>query len=243
MIDWLAGFLLPPGLSVMLGLCGVLCLRWRPWVAHGLLIISVLSGYLLSTEALAQRLMKLVVIPAPEFVGASAPEADLLVAVGAGDARVAPELGGEWALGPQTLNLLQILGQWQRQVEGQIAVIGRSRAQQSVQESVLMNQVLIEQFHLPVHNLLNDGEALAAQARQIEQLARQHPGKRMIVFCSAMESRRLATLLGKQNIRPIIVPVADTSQAPVGWKRYLPTGSGVQRARQALLEVWRRWML
>ncbi len=243
MTDWLAGVLLPPGLSVTLGLCGLLCLRWRPWVAHGLLIISVLSGYLLSTEALAQRLMKLAVIPVPEFVGKSAPKADLLVAVGAGDARAASELGGEWALGPQTLNLLQVLVHWQRQAEGQIAVVGRSRAQQPVQESVLMNQVLIEQFHLPVHNLLDDGEALVAQARQIEQLARQHPDTRMIVFCSAMESRRLATLLGKQNIRPVIVPVADTSRASVGWQRYLPTASGVQRARQALLEVWRRWML
>lgn len=244
MTEWISGFLLPPGLPVFLVLCGLLCLWWRPWLAHTLFIVSIFLGFFLSTHAAAQRISRLTIAPIPEMTEwlPNGKETIWIVA-GAGDIRPEPVMNAEWVLGPQTLNLLQIVARNYQQNGIEIAVIGRSRPNQPVQESALMNQTLIEQFKLPVHYLLDDAESLTTLAKKLQVFAQAQSPKRLVIFCPALKSRRLVAFLNKEKINWTVVPIMDSSLNVEDWRRYVPTGEGLRLSRKALAELWKYWLL
>lgn len=157
---------LPPGLQVLGGALGLLCLlRWR---RLGILLIaaSTLSLWLLATPWFAATLARGVethTAVEPAEIMSRAPQA--IVVLGGGSYRRAPEFGGFDEINALTLERLRYAARLQRATGLELAVTGGTTYGMSTPEAVRMAVTLSADFRVPVRWLETQSRTTDENAR------------------------------------------------------------------------------
>ncbi len=150
-MEWLitnsiAAWLLPPGF-LLLVLLAALLLGWRrPRLARGLLALSFVGLYALSTPIVSDRLRQWLEPTPREPLSDKSGEA--IVVLGGGIHIAAPEYGTD-APSRDTLVRLRYGAHLYRALEKPILVTGGT-VRQDIPEAVTMKAVLDREFHVPV---------------------------------------------------------------------------------------------
>src|SRR5262249_34993350 len=152
-MEWVIGktigaLLVPPGI-LLIALLGSLALTWRrPSLARGLLLLSVIALYALSTQFVADQLLLRMLEPE-----ARDPTSDrsgqAIVVLGGGIDFDAPEYGGDTVNGA-TLVRLRYAAHLYRALQRPVLTSGGSHKGSPTPEARAMKQVLQHEFQVPV---------------------------------------------------------------------------------------------
>lgn len=230
----LKGLLLPPSGLLLLGLLGLLLLRWRLRVGATLLVLALGALWVLSMPLVADALTRSIQ-DYPPWPADAATQAQAIVILGGGGERVfAPEYDGP-APGPYLLERLAYGAFLARRTQLPILVSGwhvEARAMRdSLRESFMLEPRWIEdQSYDTFDNARNSARVLAAAGvhRIILVTSTQHMGR------AAREFR--ATGLSLTPAPVGLVPVRPLSNV-VGLLRYIPDAQALERSHEVIYEM------
>lgn len=195
-MDWLirnavAAALLPPGSLIIMLLCGLALARRRPFLRRGLLALGLVSLYALSTQYVADSLLK-TLEPAP-LNPSTTPAGQAIVVLGAGTYFNAPEYGGTTS-GPHALLRLRYAAHLQRKTGKPLLVSGGSPEGAGAGEALHMRDILEREFHVPVKWVEDRSLTTLENARLSHALLSAHGIRTVYVVTQAwhMPRARLA---------------------------------------------------
>jgi uncharacterized SAM-binding protein YcdF (DUF218 family) len=151
-MEWLIGktagaLLVPPGILLVILLIS-LALTWRrPPLARGLLLLSVVALYALSTHFVADSLLQMLEPETRDPIGDRSGQA--IVVLGGGTYLDAPEYGGD-TVNAETLMRVRYAAHLYRSLKKPILTSGGSHKGGPTPEARVMKQVLQHEFQVPV---------------------------------------------------------------------------------------------
>lgn len=151
-MEWLlrnaiASLFLPPGILVLAGLWGLSLLRRRPRTGAGLIAITLLALYALSTKFVALALLQ--TLEVPHRAPAKSDNARAIVVLGAGTYFNAPEYGVD-TVSTAALARLRYAAHLHRLTRQPVLTTGGSPEGAGVGEARHMKAVLEGEFQVPV---------------------------------------------------------------------------------------------
>jgi uncharacterized SAM-binding protein YcdF (DUF218 family) len=172
MLDWLvrnsvASTLLPPGSLLLLAVAGLIVLRRSPRTGRGLLVLSVLLLYALSTRFGADNLLQALEPPARDPLSGRAGEA--IVVLGAGTYFNAPEYGGD-TVNSHALVRLRYAAHLHRATAKPILVSGGSPEDAPQPEAAHMAASLKRDFGVPVAWIEGKSRTTLENARESRRI-------------------------------------------------------------------------
>jgi uncharacterized SAM-binding protein YcdF (DUF218 family) len=195
-MDWLirnavAAALLPPGSLIIMLLCGLALARRCPLLGRGLLALGLVSLYALSTQYVADSLLKTLEPPPLDLATPAAGQA--IVVLGAGTYFNAPEYGRTTS-GSHALLRLRYAAHLQRKTGKPLLVSGGSPEGAGAGEALHMRDILEREFHVPVKWVEDRSLTTLDTARLSHALLRAHGIRTVYVVTQAwhMPRARLA---------------------------------------------------
>ncbi len=209
----LAALLLPPLLPLWPLLLGLLLLQRRPRCARILCWSGLVFSLLLMTPASVGWLLRLSEDPQP-LASSELERAQAIVILGAGRRSYAPEYGGE------TVNRLALerlrYGAWLARQSGLPVLLTGGAPEGRVAEATLMQQVLTDEFAVPVHWTETASLDTRGNARLSAPILHEAGVKRILLVTHAAHMRRARAEFETAGFE--VIP------APTGWLgQYDPT--------------------
>ena len=240
-MSWMHGIeqlILPPGLTIVLLLmAGILYRRYRK-TAWGLALSGLLALYLFSTPIIARALMsQLETFPALNLTTLQAqPERAALVILGAGRYVKAPEYGERDDISALGLQRLRYGSKLAAQLEIPILLSGGRRNGESTAESVLMNQVAVDELQLtPSYLEVKSRNTFEAAINIAEQL-KDKPIDTLFVVTHAWHMPRAVYLLRQRGFAVVPAPMGFVTTEPLTLS-LLPSARALMLSQRAVHEM------
>lgn len=239
----------PPGGIILLMLAGWLAARrWRR-LGNALLLAAVVLLYVASLPYTARLLMdRLQDSPALGARELAHPRAQAIVVLGGGRYYAAPEYGGD-TVSRYTLERLRYAAWLQRRTGLPLLVSGGSPQHEQVPEAVLMKDVLVNEFRVPVRWLETASRTTAENALYTQALLARARIERVYLVTDAWHMRRAVYAFHRAGVRVIPAPTGFFTSGPMGHGLYalLPRARALAATRLALHEwlglLWYRLLL
>ncbi|MEM9101414.1 MAG: YdcF family protein [Pseudomonadota bacterium] len=202
---------------------------WKHWQRSSLCLfaVSISSLWLLSlpvfTDYLHTSLKNYRIF---DYRSISFPEESAILLLGAGDTRTAPEMGNIDTVGPDSLERARYAAFLYNKIEIPIVVSGGRRPGQSSPESVLINQVLIDEFDVTPRWLDTKSQNLLEQAQMSAKILQEQKITDIVVVAHEPELYLPTSELTAKGFNVFPAPLFEqTAQAffkKKPWIKWLP---------------------
>ncbi len=232
----IAAVFLPPLNLLLLGGAGVLLWRRRPAVARGLVTLSLMLLWLLSTPYVSNGLMGLLEgsLRPPDL---RQQPADAIIVLGAGTYFDAPEYGGD-TVSQEGLVRLRYAAKLQRETGKPLMATGGNPAGTALSEAQQMKEVLEREFRVPVQwtedQSRNTAENAAFCYRKLSPLGI----RRVYLVTQAWHMRRAALVFARAGFEVIPAPTEYSMGRKTVLTDFVPTIGALQNSRWVLHETF-----
>ena len=226
---------LPPGINIILGLAGLWWCRRRPRLGMTLLLAAVFSLYLLSTTLVSGWLIEgLEIYPAADPARLTS-EADVIVVLGGGAYRDAPEYGGD-TVSTATLARLRYAAYLYRRTGLPLMVTGGT-GQSGLVEAELMAAVLQQELSVPVRWIERRSRNTHENAQMSAQVLSHAGLQRVAVVTHAWHMPRAVAAFRRQALTVVPAPIEFRTHLSLRWYRLLlPQSFALEASTSALYE-------
>ncbi|MCU7959083.1 MAG: YdcF family protein [gamma proteobacterium symbiont of Bathyaustriella thionipta] len=238
-LAWIKALILPPGLYLGIGLLSLILLLRKHRSGYLLLMMNLLLIYALSIPASRDLLMQtLETTPAFNVQQFHPGEADIIIVLGGGLYRNAPEYG-QSTVGIGLLERLRYAAWLSHKTGLPILLTGGSPADMDISEAELARQTLRNEFFVEA-NILTEEESRNTQenARYSARILASKGYSRALLVTHAWHMPRalLAFRQAAIQVIPAATQYSSRSEGPL-WQQYLPTAEAAAQIRQALHEL------
>ncbi len=247
MADFFLIWLLPPGCNLlMLGIGFLLHHYWWKWTGRVLMVVGLISLYLFSTLAAGNRLLyKLQTAPPLEITQTLQDKKNIaIVILGAGRRVAAPEFNLEDNVSPFTLERVRYGATIARELNYPILLSGGRPDGEATPEAVLMNQVMVEYFDLPIDFLEASSNNTRENAAFTATLLKKNNIDSLILVTHAWHMKRALAHFQSTGMKIYPAPMGFVSKYPPTSNQfvpYYPTAEGLSRSTLALRERMALW--
>ena len=244
-VNLVRNVILPPGILLLLMLLGLLALRSRPWLGRALIWMSLVTGYLLSTPMVADRLVAQV-----ESYPALAPNslvetpAGAIVILSAGRESDAAEYGGD-SVGVNTLIRCRY-GAYLHHRTGLPVVVSGGWVLDNEGDSLakVMADLLTNEFQVREVWLEESSRTTAENALYTQQLLAQKRIDTVLLVTQARHMPRAVSSFENAGVKVIAAPTAFRGSDSFKLSSLIPGTAALHMSRVALHEmigaVWYR---
>jgi uncharacterized SAM-binding protein YcdF (DUF218 family) len=240
----LSALLLPPGVAIWLLLAGMVTHHWRRWTGRWLLVIAMLIMVLSSSEAVGHRALASLQTSPPLAGWPAGEEPVAMVVLGGGIRSRAPAYHGEDVPSPLTLERLRYAALLAKAHPVDVLLSGGRKREAASPEAVLMNQVMVEDYGVPVRWLESESTSTEDNARLAAELLRKAGIHKIVLVTHAWHMPRAKMLFERQKLDVVPAPVGFVPESPMArprWLAYLPSARGLALTALALREKWAYW--
>lgn len=238
LMSWIAthligACLLPPLNMILLGGLGLLLLKSRPRLGRGLIALSLLVLYLLSTPYASDRAMAM-------FEGPYIPpsgNAGAIVVLGGGTYFRAPEYEGRNTVNRWDLERLRYAAHLYRKTGKPILVSGGHPLGNPDSEAAQMKAVLIEDFHIPVAWTEDESRNTAENAAKSFAILKRQNIRTVYLVTQAWHMPRAALLFRHAGFAVIPAPVGLATSYQTGLLSFVPSSGFLMQSEILLHEL------
>lgn len=234
---------LPPALQLLTLLLAWLLWRRCPRLARVLSAVSLLSLYLLSTPWVSLQLMHTLTREVTALNLQTAPAVEVIVVLGGGRHRQAPEFGGQDTVSAMTLQRLRYAAVLQRQTGLPLLVSGGRVFDEPQSEAELMAGVLVQELAVPVRWVETASRTTAENASQTAALLRQAGISRILLVTHAWHMPRSEYVFRAAGLQVLAAPTAfpDADIPPGTALDWVPRAAALLTSQTALHEILGLW--
>ena len=226
----IGGFFMPPLSLLLLAVLG--CWYWhkKPRLARFLIGISITLLWLLATpyvaESLLQRLENDVAPIAKPLLGAPA----AIVVLGGGTYFSAPEYGAD-TLNAESLQRVRYAAKLQRETGLPILVTGGRPQGNTLAEAEQMQQVLVQEFKVPVKWIETASATTAENARFSAKILAQANIKQIYLVTHAWHMARALPEFQAAGLTVVAAPTAFTTRYKIDLLTFIPNAQALRESR------------
>lgn len=231
----IGAFLLPPLNLLLLAAAGLWLWHKRPLLARVLLTTSVVLLWLLSTPFVAEALLH-ELEGEPYVTDTKKPLADAIVVLGGGTYFHAPEYGGD-TVNRETLERLRFAAKLQRETGKPILVTGGKPLGNDTSEAAQMEQVLEQEFNVPVEWTEGGSDNTLENARLSREMLKQAGVDRIYLVTHAWHMARAVHAFQAAGFRVVPAPMAYTTRYRIDLLAFIPTAKALRDSRIFLHEL------
>lgn len=228
-------FLLPPLNLLLLAVLGLWLWHKWPFIARVLLISAVVSLWLLSTPFVAEGLLH-ELEGEPQATDTKSLQADAIVVLGGGTYFNAPEYGADTVNEP-TLARLRFAARLQRETGKPILVSGGRPVGNSLSEAAQMQQVLVQEFNVPVQWVEREADNTFENAFLSREMLKQAGIKRVYLVTHAWHMARAVRAFRAVGLQVVPAPTAYTTRYRIDLLAFIPTAKALRDSRIFLHEL------
>ncbi len=236
----ISAFLLPPLNLLLLALAGLLLWQKRPRVARALLASAFTLLWLLSTPFVAESLLQSLEGAAPALdtrsPNAHVQAADAIVVLGGGTYFHAPEYAGD-TVSSATLQRLRFAAKLYRDTAKPVLVTGGKPLGNSRSEAQQMQQVLEQEFRVPVHWTEDESDNTFENARFSYKLLQQAGIKRIYLVTHAWHMPRATLVFQAAGFAVVPAPTAYTTRYQADLMAFVPNASALRDSQVFMHEL------
>lgn len=224
--------LLPPSISVLIGIVGLSLWARRPRLGFGLAAASIVSLWLLATPVISDSLARSTEpYPAfdPEHLTAAQSQAQAIVILGGGTRRNAPEVGAD-APGVRTTFRLIEGARVARATHLPVLISGAPR------EAAAMRRFLEQDLGVPVRWVENASTTTHENAVFTARLLGREGIERIVLVTSAMHMPRSVIEFRAAGFDVSEAPAEMWTHDERGALGFVPSASALERSHNALYE-------
>jgi uncharacterized SAM-binding protein YcdF (DUF218 family) len=233
---------LPPVGTLVLLLCGLIVLRWRPNVAIALLVVGMLTLWIGATPVIAHWQLRAIEVGVPR-TPLTGPGARAIEVLGGGSYIEAPEYGAD-TVSPQTLERIRYAARLYRLTGVPIMLSGGSPRGARASEAEQMRDVLIQELTTPVTWLESSALDTLDSAVRCEKVLHEEGIKKVLLVTHAWHMRRARAAFEHAGLEFVVAPVGFITIAADPIRQLLPDPQGLvltHRAwHEALSLLWYR---
>ncbi|MBI3302936.1 MAG: YdcF family protein [Deltaproteobacteria bacterium] len=241
--DTISAFLLPPLNLLLLGGLGIVLLKRRPHLGRGFIIAAWLLLYTLSTPIVAGILTRSLERTPPLQPGEYAHDVDAIVVLSASSYFNAPEYGSDTTKG-HALERLRYAARLHRATGLPILACGGSTDGDSVAESVVMKEALVNDFHVPVQWVEDQSRNTLENARFSYALLKPQGKTRIYLVTHALHMPRALAAFEKVGFQVVPAPTMFATYRRLTLLSFLPAAPALATSYGAMHEwIGRLWYL
>ncbi len=231
-------FLLPPGGLILLFIIAMLLLDKKRHLAKRLLLIAITCFALLSLPIISQALMKsLEVHPALTAADMEDHDRQAIVVLGGGSRLAADEFGDE-TVSHSTLVRLRYAASLFRQTHLPVLTTGGTPNNKEHAESLLMSEVLHNEYNIPVIWREERSRNTAENASFSAEILQQKNISRIFLVTQAWHLRRAVAAFEKQGLDVIAAPTGFEGRVfEFNAEKLIPTIDAFENSVLALHEI------
>jgi len=231
----IGAFLLPPLNLLLLAAAGLWLWHKRPLLARVLLTTAVFLLWLLSTPFVAEAMLR-ELEGNPYVTDTKKPLADAIVVLGGGTYFHAPEYGGD-TVSIYTLERLRFAAKLQRETGKPLLVSGGKPLGNGVSEAAQMEQVLEQEFNVPVQWVEGASDNTFENARLSREMLKQAGIDRIYLVTHASHMARAVQAFQTAGFRVVPAPTAYTTRYRTDLLAFIPTAKALRDSRVFLHEL------
>ena len=232
----LAAFILPPTVFVLLGLCGWLLARRYRYAGRALIITSIISLLVLSTDVGSAWLIRPLEQQSMDLSSHAKNQAQAIVVLGGGRAHEASGQGDLDQVGPITLMRLRVAARLQRQTRLPLLVSGGAPDGAGESEAVLMARSLKDDFGVSVRWAEGDSSNTDQNADLSAQLLRKENIQRILLVTDAIHMPRARLAFEHAGLHVIPVPSIFLASDHYHFAQVIPNGQSLKNSHYAIHE-------
>jgi uncharacterized SAM-binding protein YcdF (DUF218 family) len=234
---------LPPLNLLILSGIGLLVLKTRPRLGRSLIVISWLLLYALSTPLVVRPLRQLLETAPPLQPAEALPDADAIVVLAGGVYIEAPEYGDDTVNG-YVLERLRYAARLYRLTGKPILVTGGSTHANTLPESHVMKESLIQDFHVPVQWVEDQSQNTLENARFSAAILQEQGIRRVYLVTHALHMPRARAAFAQAGLDVIPAPTLFATRPGRPLLTLLPNSSTLALSSIILHEwIGRVWYL
>ncbi len=230
-----SAFLLPPLNLLIVAGVGLWLWHKRPFIARVLLGISFGLLWLLSTPYIADGLLHSLE-GEPYIIDTSKPMADAIVVLGGGTYFHAPEYGGD-TVGSETLVRLRFAAKLHRETGKPILVTGGKPLGNSLSEARQMQQVLEQEFKVPVRWVEGESDNTLQNARLSYAVLKAAGVQRIYLVSHAWHMPRSVLAFQSAGFQVTPAPTAYTTRYQTNLLTFIPNAGALRDSRIFMHEL------
>jgi uncharacterized SAM-binding protein YcdF (DUF218 family) len=231
-----SAFLLPPLSLLLLAALGFALWRKRPKLARGLVGLALGVLWLLATPVVAEALLRCLERQVAA-VDTRTQAADAIVILGGGSYVHAPEYDGGDTVSEASLLRVRYGATLYRETGKPILTTGGTPLGNAKAEASAMQQVLTQEFHVPVRWVEDASNNTAENARNSYRVLHAAGIQRIYLVTHAWHLPRAMRAFQAAGFEVIPAPTAFTTRHQIDLLAYLPDSAALHGSRIFLHEV------
>jgi len=223
---------LPPVGTIVLLLCGLIVLRWRPKVAIALVVVGMLALWISATPVVAHWELRALEVGVPQ-TPLTGTGARAIVVLGGGSYIEAPEYGAD-TVSRETLERVRYAARLYRLTGVPIMLSGGSPLGAHASEAEQMRDVLIQELTTPVTWLESSALDTLDSAVRCEKVLHEEGIKKVLLVTHAWHMRRARAAFEHAGLEVVVAPVGFITAGADPIRQLVPDA-------QALVLTHRAW--
>lgn len=228
--------LLPPTIFVVLGISGLLIARRYRYLGRTVMVVSVMSLLVLSTDAGSAWLIRPLEQQSPQATSTEKNKSQAIVVLGGGRARVASRDGDYDQVGPITLIRLRAAARLQRETHLPLLVSGGAPDGQGESEAVLMARSLKDDFGVEARWVESNSINTNQNAILSAQLLRKENIQQILLVTDAIHMPRARWAFEHAGLRVAPVPSHFVASGDFHLASFIPNAQSLKNSHYAIHE-------
>jgi len=234
--SFISAFLMPPLNLLIMLLIGILLLKWYEKLGKILLLVAVGLLWLFSTPYFVNNTMAWLE-SSTQALSKPMPNAQAIVILGCGTYIHAPEYEGLDTVKEDELGRLRYGAKLHRETQLPILVSGGKPLGNDSAEAEQMQQVLEQEFHVPVSWIENNSDTTFENARNSQRILQSAGIKRVLLVTHAIDMPRAAMIFRKFGVDVVEAPTLFTTQFKTTVLSFLPDAGALAKTKRVCHEL------
>jgi len=227
-------WLLPPGCLLLIAVAGLAIVKRNPEVGRGLMALSLVALYVLSTQYVADELLRTL---EPKFSSPLAKrEGQAIVVLGGGKYFAAPEYGAD-TVDAETLTRLRYTAHLYRAIGKPILVTGGAPEGSPTDEARAMKSVLEREFQVPVAWREGHSENTLENAQLSARILQAAGIRAIYLVTNAWHMPRAVLAFEHAGITVIPAPTRFATTFRLSARDFLPTAHALRDSSRFFHEL------
>lgn len=235
LVNIVSAWLLPPGIFIVIGLSGWFVARKRPRLGNGLVAASFILLWVCSTQWLADVLLRSLE-PAFALDPASTAPAQVIVVLGGGRYRGAPEYGGD-TVSEATLVRARYGAYLHRTLDKPLLVSGGNPDGGTVAEAQAMKSLLENEFKVPVAWMETRSNTTFDQAREVMAILGPLGMRRIYLITHAWHMPRSQAVFEQAGFDVVPASTSFVSRRDLTLRNFVPSAPALRDTNYYVHEI------